>query len=109
MNIDYTAIITKANERKEALQAFERAVQGLRGEINEGGHPDLIEALYDFQKAEKNLDEEARQMLPVNGLQPLSLFVNNMLSMWAFVDKISGSALSVQVSPRAALDILAES
>lgn len=106
MNIDYTAIITKANERKEALQAFERAVQGLRGEINESGHPDLIETLYDFQKAEKNLDEEARRMLPVNGLQPLSLFVNNMLSMWAYVDKISGSALSVQVSPRAALDIL---
>lgn len=107
MNIDYAAIIEKANARKDALQKFELAVQGLRNEINESGHPHLIGALYDFQKAEKGLDEEARHMLPTHGLVPLSLFVNNMLSMWTYVDKISGSALSIQRTPRAALDILA--
>lgn len=107
MKIDYVAIIEKANARKDALQKFELAVQGLRGEINEGGHPDLIEALYDFQKAEKGLDEEARRMLPAHGLIPLSQFVNSMLASWVYVDKINGNALSIQRTPREALDTLA--
>lgn len=107
MNIDYAAIIEKANARKDALQKFELAVQGLRGEINEAHEPDLISAARDFQNALHALDAEAHALLPQNTAQVLGLFVNNLLSMWAFVDKVSNSAFTVARTPRAALDILA--
>lgn len=107
MNIDYAAIIEKANARKDALQKFELALQGLRGEINESGDPDLITALQDFQKACCALDAEAQNMLPPGALNVARHFAANVLAMWAYVDKISGSALSIQMTPRAALNALA--
>lgn len=107
MNIDYTAIITKANERKDALVQFEEAVRLLRSEINDGNEPDLITAAHLFQTAVNNLDAEAVAMLPGHNLEPVRLFVNNLLSMWAFADKIGGSAFAVQKTPRKALFELA--
>lgn len=109
MNIDYAAIISKANERKDALLRFESVVLNLRSEIDPDREPDLIVVARAFQKAVSDLDEEARRMLPFHKLQPINQFVNNLLSTWDFVDKLSGSALSSQLTPRAALQELAGS
>ena len=106
MNIDYTAIIQKANDRKDALMRFEAAVRQLSSEINESGSPELIEAAYALQQSYNALDAEARALLPGNCELPLVLFVNNMLSMWAFVDK-PGAGLG-QMTPRQALYRLGE-
>lgn len=107
MNIDYAKIIETANARKDALQNFELAFQALRGEINESSDPGLISALRGFQKACCALDPEAQALLPTSALHVAQNFAAHMLSMWAFVDKVGGSALAVQMTPRAALDVLA--
>lgn len=107
MNIDYTAIIAKADARKDALLRFEAAVQQLSGHINEGDDPDLIEAFHTFQEAFNALDAEALALLPPNTGHSLSRWVANMLSTWAYVDKATGG-LSCEPTPRNALYALAE-
>jgi hypothetical protein len=107
MNIDYAAIIQKANDRKDALMRFEAAVRRLSGEINESREPDIIEALRHFQHVATALDQEAQSMLPVNSLHPVLAFANNVLQMWSYVDR-SGTSCTAPDTPRKALYRLAE-
>ena len=82
MNIDYSAIIAKANARKDALQKFEDAVTNLRAEINEAGGPELITALYDYKTKYDALDLEAIQLLPAEAGRVLWQFASGMLAAW---------------------------
>lgn len=103
MNIDYTAIIQKANDRKDALMRFEAAVNELHSEINEGPNP-LIEALAGFKKCWEALDTEAQALVGVNYGHLLNTFSTDMLTQWKRVDSVDTYR---HVSPRGALDKMA--
>jgi hypothetical protein len=103
VNINYADIIAKANARKESLEAFEVAVQGLIGEINDGGDPTVIEAARKFQQCHGKLDPEAIKLLPVDTSR-LVRWIANLLATWEYADKTDSDR---SFTPRAALAVLA--
>ena len=103
MNIDYAAIIQKANDRKDALMRFEVAVTNLSSEINEGPNP-LIEALAGFKKCWEALDGEAQALVGVNYGHLLNTFASDMLVQWSRIHSVDSYR---QVSPYGALGTLA--
>lgn len=104
MNIDYAAIIAKANARKDALMRLEAAVTELRSEINENPNP-LIEALAGFKKSWEALDGEAQALVGVNYGHLLNTFANDMLVQWSRINSIDSYRA---ISPRGALDAMAD-
>ena len=105
MNIDYAAIIQKANERKDALQKFEGAVTNLRAEINESGSPELITALYEYKIKYEALDAEAINMLPENAGHVLVVFANDMMAVW---NRLLQCSAWIKITPYEALEQLSQ-
>lgn len=99
MKIDYAIIIAKANERKDALMAFERAVSRLAGEINEQPN-ELIEAMTEFKQRASQLDTEAVALVGEAKLHCLLNFTQTVLAYWAYVDKRDDYR---KITPREAL------
>jgi hypothetical protein len=87
VNINYDEIISKANARKDALKAFERAVEDLSSEINETPAP-LIEALRNFYAKFQALDQEALKLIGGDAVYPLTQFAASMLALWEHLEKV---------------------
>lgn len=77
MNIDYTAIITKANERKDALIRFEQAAIALKAEMA-CFEEDTLPVLVEYQAAYKALDDEARKLLPGTAGHAANVLANDL-------------------------------
>jgi hypothetical protein len=86
VNIDYAAIIAKANERKDALIKFELAMQELFGEINESLEPDLIIAARHWVTAWNKLDAEAKEMVSASDGHQVHKFLLTLLQSWRLLD-----------------------
>lgn len=84
MNINYAEIIEKANARKDALLAFEKAVNNLHTEMTEGV-PDIISYCHEYERTYKALDNEAQRLLPgdhLNAAHVMGIFAARMLEAW---------------------------
>lgn len=106
MNIDYAAIIAKANERKDSLQRFEVASQYLKVQLRTS--QPLLDALAAWKACHEQLDTEARYLLPRSsrGVEPcsvsLAMWVGNILSQWG----AGADAVNERPSAFAALKML---
>lgn len=88
MNINYDEIITKANERKNALKEFEGAVTHLDDVLNDEGAT-FQQALQRYKSACDALDAEAHKMLPGRTAYCVANWANNMLSGLVYFSKLS--------------------
>lgn len=107
MNINYAEIIEKANARKDALLAFEKAVDNLHAEMIEGV-PDIISYCHEYRRTYKALDNEALELLPgrnFHAAHVLNCFAGTVTEPWDRMLVLMSS--SHTVSPMAAVNILA--
>lgn len=108
MNINYNDIITKANERKDALKKYEAAVLNLDYVLSAEAIT-YQHALQRLKEAHEGLDAEAHKVLPECSGHPaayvLSQWVCNVLSQQGYFILPSNSG----ITPQAALNKLLES
>lgn len=108
MNINYDGIITKANERKDALKEFEAASLRLSTVLSNEAVV-YYAALLRFRMAHESLDAEAHEMLPKCFERPaahvLCQWASNVLNHQGFFILPSNNG----ITPQAALNKLLES
>lgn len=99
MNINYDEIITKANERKNALKEFESAVHHLNAVLDNEAVA-YASALGLYKTACEKLDPEAHKMLPPDTAHVLNHWVSLMLAHQVYFPRASNGQ---KKSPQAAL------